>query len=118
MKTRFLAALFLLVPVQAALAAENSQLGFASTAEVAAEPDGRFRFDECVLTAKALREQIVLLDEQLHVDRLDLRRGSADITAQQLADMAVIARSIHAQLFAEQAGGGMTPVTIEAAPSP
>ncbi|WP_133502078.1 hypothetical protein [Cognatilysobacter terrigena] len=87
-----------------AKAGEAPQLGFAGATEVVAEPDGKFNLNERAVSPKVLREQLVELDAQLHVGRINLRPGGAEITDQQVLDLKRIAQLIHADLFVERAG--------------
>ena len=73
-----------------------------------------YTLDGKIVNASKLRRTIVQLDDQLPIYWLQLRRGGADITDEQLTQMRALASDIEAKLLVER-DGAMVP---DAAPAP
>lgn len=98
----------------AAAGAQDMRPGIASIAVITTEPDGRFGMDGGVLKPARLKRDLVLLDEQLAIGHLHLRKGGAEITPDQIAEIRRIATEIGARLLVEK-DGRMEP---DSGPSP
>lgn len=94
--------------------AQEARPGIVSVAQVASEADGKYTLDGKIVNASKLRRTIVQLDDQLPIYWLQLRRGGADITDEQLTQMRALASDIEAKLLVER-DGAMVP---DAAPAP
>ena len=84
--------------------AQDMRPGIASIAVISTEPDGRYAMDGEVLKASKLKRLLVALDEQLAIGHVHLRRGHADISTEQLAEIRRIADDIGARLMIERDG--------------
>jgi hypothetical protein len=95
--------------------AQDMRPGIASIAIVTTEPDGRYGMDGEVLKPAKLQRMLELLDEQLAVGHLHLRKGQADITAERVGEIRRIADGIGARLMVER-DGRMEPADVPAPP--
>ena len=100
MKTVLLALTLLAAPAFAA----DPQDGFGSVTDVLAQADGRFKYNDQVLSSKNLRNLLVELNRQLHIDRINLRAGSATPSDAQVRELESVSAAIHAELFVEHDG--------------
>jgi hypothetical protein len=98
------------------VSAQDVRPGIASIAVVTAEPEGRYGMDGGVLKPAKLKRNLVALDEQMAIGHLHLRKGTAEITPAQLAEMREIAGAIGARLMVEK-DGRMEPDTAPQAPA-
>lgn len=88
----------------AVAAAQEMRPGIASIAVISTEADGRYSMDGGVVTARRLQRTLVALDEQMAIGHVHLRKGTADISAAQLAEIRRIAAEIGARLMVEKDG--------------
>lgn len=84
--------------------AQDMRPGIASIAVITTEPEGRYGMDGDVVKPAKLRSTLVLLDEQLAIGHVHLRRGQAEITPEQLAEIRRMAGEIGAKLMVEKDG--------------
>lgn len=97
--------------------AQDMRPGIASIAVVTAEPDGRYGLDGEVVKPAKLKRTLVLLDEQLAIGHVHLKKGASEITPEQLAEIRRIADGIGARLLVER-DGRMEPVDASPPPGP
>lgn len=116
MRTASLA--FVLLLACGAAAAEDIRPGIASIAVVSTEPDGRFGMDGDVLRPGKLKRNLVALDDQLAIGHVHLRKGGAEITPEQLAEIRRIAAEIGARLMVEKDGRMEPDVAGGTSPAP
>lgn len=87
-----------------AVSAQDMRPGIASIAMVSTEADGRYGMDGKIVDARRLKRTLVELDAQLAIGHLHLRKGGAEVSAEQLAEIRAIADEIGARLMVEKAG--------------
>lgn len=97
-----LALAFLLA--SSAASAQDMRPGIASIAVISTEADGRYGMDGDIVKPARLKRNLVLLDEQLPIGYVHLRRGAVEISAEQLAEIRGIAEGIGARLMVEKDG--------------
>lgn len=96
-----------------AASAQDMRPGIASVAVVSTEPDGRYGLDGSVVKHARLKRTLVELDAQMAIGHVQLKKGQAEISPEQLAEIRRLATELGAQLMVEK-DGRMEP---DAAPS-
>ena len=93
-----------LVAAAAGAQAQDMRPGIASIAVISTEPGGRYGMDGDVHKPARLKRLLVELDAQLPIGHVHLRRGEAEVTPDQLAEIRRLADDIGARLMVERDG--------------